>query len=103
LSNFSNSLLIDEVFRKYSRSWEDLTRRYIKNVWDMTKSFVKQALQYLTDDTVSDALLRYLLDSIMNNKLKLAHVKLEKLMTVHKEHSEIRNHYFTDIYNALQQ
>ncbi len=69
----------------------------------MTKSFVKQALQYLTDDTVSDALLRYLLDSIMNNKLKLAHVKLEKLMTVHKEHSEIRNHYFTDIYNALQQ
>lgn len=69
----------------------------------MTKSFVKQALQYLTDDTISDALLRYLLDPIMNNKLKLAHAKLEELMAVHKEHSEIRNHYFTDIYNALQQ
>ncbi len=69
----------------------------------MIKSFMKQALQYLTNNMINDALLQYLLDSIMNNKLKLAHVKLEKLMTVHKEHSEIRNHYFTDIYNALQQ
>ena len=64
---------------------------------------MKQALQYLTNNMINDALLQYLLDSIMNNKLKLAHVKLEKLMTVYKEHSEIRNHYFTDIYNALQQ
>ena len=68
----------------------------------MTKSFVEQALQYLTDDTVSDALLRYLLDPIMDNKLKLAHAKLEELMAVHKEHPETRNHYFTDMYNALQ-
>ncbi len=50
----------------------------------MTKNFVKQALQYLTDDMISDALLQHLLNSIMNNKLKLAHVKLKKLMTVYK-------------------
>jgi len=94
--------LVGEVFREYSRPWEDLPRRYIKGVWDMTKSFVEQALQYLTDATVGDALLRYLLDPIMDNKLKLAHVKLEELMAVHKEHPETRNHYFTDMYNALQ-
>jgi len=102
LPGFPNPLLVGEVFREYSRPWEDLARRYIKGVWDMTKSFVEQALQYLTDDTVSDALLRYLLDPIIDNKLKLAHAKLEELMAVHKEHPETRNHYFTDMYNALQ-
>ncbi len=38
----------------------------------------------------------------MDNKLELAHVKLEELMAVHKEHPETRNHYLTDTYNALQ-
>ncbi len=103
MPGFPNPLLVGEVFREYSRPWEDLARRYIKGVWDMTKSFVEQALQYSTDDTVSDALLRYLLDPIMDNKLKLAYAKLEELMAVHKEHPETRNHYFTDTYNALQQ
>lgn len=94
--------MVGEIFREYSRPWEGLAHRYIKGVWDTTKSFVEQALQYLTDTTVSDALLRYLLDPIMDNKLKLAYAKLEELMAVHKEHPETRNHYFTDMYNALQ-
>jgi len=71
-------------------------------VWNITKSFVEQALQYLTDATVSDALLRYLLDPLMDQRLVLANTKLEELMAVHKEHPETRNHYFTDRYNTLQ-
>lgn len=59
-------------------------------------------MQYLTDATVSDALLRHLLDPIMDNKLELAYSKLEELLAVHKEHPETRNHYFTNMYNALQ-
>ncbi len=59
-------------------------------------------MQYLTDVTVSDALLRYLLDLILNNKLNLAYIKLDELISIHKEHPETRNHYFTDMYNALQ-
>jgi hypothetical protein len=95
-------LLVGETFREYSKPWEGLARQYIKGVWDTTKGFVEQALQYLTDATVSDTLLRHILDPIMDNKLKLAHAKLEELMAVHKEHPETRNHYFTDMYNALQ-
>ncbi len=63
---------------------------------------MKQALQYLTDVTVSDVLLRYLLDLILNNKLNLTYIKLDELISIHKEHSETRNHYFTDMYNELQ-
>jgi hypothetical protein len=63
---------------------------------------VEQALQHLTDATVSDALLRHLLDPLMDQRLKLAYEKLDELMAVHKEHPETRNHYFTDRYNALQ-
>lgn len=65
-------------------------------------SFVEQALQFLTDATVSDAVLRYLLDPIMDNRLKLAYNKLDELMSSHNEHPETRNHYFTDVYDALQ-
>jgi hypothetical protein len=63
---------------------------------------VEQALQHLTDATVSDSLLRHLLDPIMNERLTLAYAKLDELMAVHKEHPETRNHYFVDKYNALQ-
>ena len=102
MPGFPNPLLVGEIFREYSGPWEGLARRYINDVWDTTKSVVEQALQYLTDATVSDALLRYLLDPIMDNKLKLAYIKLDELISIHKEHPETRNHYFTDMYNALQ-
>ena len=91
-----------EVFREYSQPWEPLARQYIKDVWDVTKNFIEQALQYLTDGTVSDALLRNLLDPVMDERLSKAYLKLDELMAVHKEHPETRNHYFTDNYNILQ-
>jgi hypothetical protein len=97
-----NPLLVGEVFREYSHPWEALARQYIEDVWNTTKNFVEQALQFLTDATVSDALLRHLLDPIMDERLKSAFTKLEELIAVHKEHPETRNHYFTDHYNALQ-
>ena len=62
MPGFPNPLLVGEVFREYSTPWEDLARKYIREVWETTKSFVEQALQFLTDDTVSDAVLRHLLD-----------------------------------------
>jgi hypothetical protein len=102
LPGLPNLLLVGEVFREYSKPWEGLARRYIKSVWECTKSFVEQALQYLTDATVSDAPLRYLRDPVLDNKLKLAYAKLDELIAVHKEHPETRNHFFTDMYNALQ-
>ena len=91
-----------EVFREYSQPWESLARQYIEDVWETTKNFVEQALLYLTDATVSDALLRHLLDPLMNDRLAMAYTKLDELLAVHKEHPETRNHYFTDRYNDLQ-
>jgi hypothetical protein len=93
---------VGEVFRQYSQPWDELARQYIKDVWEITKNFVEQALLYLTDSTVSDALLRHLLDPVMDERLRIAYVKLDELMAVHKEHPETRNHYFTYNYNALQ-
>ena len=90
------------MFREYSQPWENLAHDYVKDVWCATKSFVEQVLQYLTDATVSEALLKHLLDPVMDQRLDLAHAKLRELMAVHQEHPETRNHYFTDNYNALQ-
>ena len=63
---------------------------------------MEEALQHLTDATVSEALLRNLIDPVMEQWLKSAYAKLDELLEVHKEHPETRNHYFTDTYNALQ-
>jgi hypothetical protein len=79
-----------------------LAREYIKDVWNATKGFLEQAIRYLTDATVSDNLLRCLLDPAMDQRLTLAYAKLDELMAVHKEHPETRNHYFIDRYNILQ-
>ncbi len=68
----------------------------------MTKVFVEEALQHLTDATVSDALLRNLLDPIMDKRLTLAYAKLQELMAVHREYPETRNPHFVERYNALQ-
>lgn len=51
---------------------------------------------------MSDALLRHLLDPLMDKRLALAYTKLDELMAVHKEHPETRNHHFTDTYNILE-
>ncbi|KAF2795549.1 hypothetical protein K505DRAFT_273051, partial [Melanomma pulvis-pyrius CBS 109.77] len=102
LPGLPNPLLVGEVFREYSQPWEGLARQYIEDVWNTTKNFVEQALQHLTDATVSDALLRHLLDPIMDQRLTLAYAKLDELMAVHKEHPETRNHDFIDRYNSLQ-
>ncbi|CZR52903.1 related to vacuolar sorting protein VPS1, dynamin, and related proteins [Phialocephala subalpina] len=102
LPGLPNPLLVGEVFREYSQPWEGLARQYIEDVWNATKLFLEQVLRYLTDATVSDNLLRYLLDPAMDQRLALANAKLGELMAVHKEHPETRNHYFTDRYNMLQ-
>ncbi|KAJ4290872.1 hypothetical protein N0V90_010068 [Kalmusia sp. IMI 367209] len=103
LPGLPNPLLVGEVFREYSQPWEGLARRYIKDVWNITKGFVEQVLLHLTDNIVSDALLRSLLDPIMDDRLTLANAKLDELMAVHKEYPETRNRSFTERYNALQQ
>ncbi|KAH6676259.1 dynamin family protein [Halenospora varia] len=102
LPGLPNPLIVGEVFREYSKPWEGLARQYIEDVWNATKGFLEQALRHLTDATVSDNLLRYLLDPAMDRRLTLAYSKLDELMAVHKEHPETRNHYFTDRYNVLQ-
>jgi hypothetical protein len=79
-----------------------LARQYIEDVWNATKGFLEQVIRYLTDATVSDNLLRYLLDPAMDQRLTLAYAKLDELMAVHKEHPETRNQYFTARYNMLQ-
>ena len=68
----------------------------------MTKVFIEEALQHLTDVTVSDALLRNLLDPIMDKRLALAYAKLKELMAVHREYPETKNLCFVERYNALQ-
>ena len=103
LPGLPNPLLVGEIFREYSQPWKHLAQRHISKVWESTKSFLDQALHHFTDSGVSDAILRYLIDPIMEEKLSKAYLKLEELLAVHREAPLTTNHYFRDNVQDLQQ
>lgn len=92
-----------ELFREYSRPWDNLARLHIKNTWETTNRFLELVLQHLTDDDVREKILRLLLNPIMMQKLEAAYGKLDELLEVHKEHPLTTNHYFMDNRKKLQQ
>lgn len=91
------------LFREYSSPWEDLAREHIKNVWEATNRFLELVLQHLTDNDVSDAILRLWLFPIMDKRLEAAYKKLEELTAVHKDTPMTTNHYFLDNVKKFQQ
>lgn len=72
-------------------------------MWDATNRFLELALQHLTDNDVSDAILRLWLSPIMDQRLEAAYKKLDELTAVHKDTPMTTNHYFLDNVKKLQQ
>lgn len=102
LPGLVNPLLVGEVFREYSGPWEGIARSHIRSVWESTKFFIEQVLQHLTDTEVCGALFYELLETIMDEKLDLAYLKLGEVTAVYKDHPATLNHYFQDNVVALQ-
>lgn len=72
-------------------------------MWDATNRFLELVLQHLTDNDVSDAILRLWLSPIMDQRLEAANQKLEELTAVHKDTPMTTNHYFLDNVKKLHQ
>ena len=94
LPGLPNPLLVGELFREYSRPWEELARRHIKNVWEATNQFLELVLKHLTDEEASEKIFTFWIYPIMAQKLEAAHRKLDELIEVHKDHPITTNPHF---------
>ncbi|MCJ1251700.1 hypothetical protein MMC30_008935 [Trapelia coarctata] len=92
LAGLANPNLVGKLFRDYSSPWEELAQRHIKTVWEATNRFLELVLAYISDDDVSDAVLRFWLDPIMETRLEAAHSELKKLTAVHQQAPMTTNH-----------
>ena len=97
-----NPLLVGEVFREYSKPWYGIALAYARLVWETTKIFLEQILQHLTDSEVSSAILRELIDPIMDERLDAANSKIDQTIAVYKDHPLTLNHYFQKNITAIK-
>lgn len=72
-------------------------------MWHATNEFLGLVLRYLSDDDVSNAVQRFWLDAVMEEKLKAAYTKLNDLTAIHQDAPMTFNHGFLDSVKRRQQ
>lgn len=95
--------MVGELFRDYSRPWEDIAKNHIKDVWNATNTFLELVLLYLTDEDVCNKVLLFWLDDIMAERLETANTKLNEILEVHKDQPMTTNPDFVENRRKLQQ
>lgn len=96
LPGLPNPMLVAEVFREYSKPWEELARKHINEVWQATRVLLERVVEHLTEPDLGDLLFRFLLDPLMDEFLRNAQTKLAELNAVRDKAPVTTNHYFRD-------
>ena len=102
LPGLPNPMLVAEVFREYSKPWEELARQHIKKVWNATRVLLERVVEHLTEPDLGDLLFRFLLDPLMDEFLRNARKKLVELNAVRDKAPVTTNHYFRDTVTKLR-
>jgi GTPase SAR1 family protein len=98
-----NPLLIGELFHEQASPWRALATEHLEQVWKATKVFLENAIKSLTDPCTYDALFRYWIDVILEEKLQRARKTLDRLMEDCDKHPITYNHYFIEnLQNTVQ-
>lgn len=102
LPGLPNPMLVAEVFREYSKPWNELARQHISEVWYATRVLLERVVEHLTEPDLGDLLFRFLLDPLMDEFLRNAQTKLAELNAVRDKAPITSNHYFRDTVTKLR-
>ncbi|ESZ90930.1 dynamin family protein [Sclerotinia borealis F-4128] len=92
-----NPMIVVDLFRDQSTSWEEIARDHIAFVWKDTKTCMHLALEYVADPATSKALFQTIFEPALKKLLDGLHEKTADLLKSHQEgHPITYNHYFTD-------
>lgn len=104
LPGMFNPLIVGDLFCEQSRPWEALARQHLQDTWDAARVFLELIASYLTDDTSAEALLREIVEPLMDEKLERLSQKLEELLEPYRRgHPITYNHYFTETIQDVRQ
>jgi len=97
-------LIIGDLFCEQSKPWEVLARQHLHDTWNAARAFLELTASHLTDDATSEALLREIVDPLMDEKLRRLDQKLDELLEPHRRgHPITYNHYFTETIQNVRQ
>ncbi|CZT51083.1 related to vacuolar sorting protein VPS1, dynamin, and related proteins [Rhynchosporium secalis] len=104
LPGMFNPLIVGDLFHEQSLPWERLAQIHLKNIWEATRAFLELAISHLTDDATTDALLREVLDPLMEQRYRDMTDKLVELLLPHqKGHPITYNHYFIETIQNMRE
>jgi hypothetical protein len=103
LPGMFNPSIVGDLFHDQSSPWERLIKDHLKNIWDATRAFLELVTLHLTDDFTADALLKVVVDPLMEERSQEMAVKLVELLLPHqKGHPITYNHYFTETIQSMR-
>jgi hypothetical protein len=104
LPGMFNPLIVGDLFHEQSAPWERLMRTHLKAVWEAARAFLELATSHLTDEVTADALLREVIDPLMDQRYQDMIAKLIELLMPHqKGHPITYNHYFTETIQNMRE
>lgn len=104
LPGMFNPLIVGDLFHEQAKPWEELARNHLREICNAVRAFLELAVTYLTDEITSEAILRELLDPLIDEKTKLLHPKLDEILAPHQRgHPITYNHYFTDTVQKIRE
>lgn len=104
LPGMFNPLIVGDLFHAQSAPWERLMRNHLKAVWEAARAFLELAASHLTDEVTAEALLREVIDPLMEQRYRDMTEKLVELLTPHqKGHPITYNHYFTETIQNMRE
>jgi len=104
LPGMFSPLIVGDLFCEQSKPWEVLARQHLHDTWNAARAFLELTASHLTDDATSEALLREIVDPLMDEKLRRLDQKLDELLEPHRRgHPITYNHYFTETIQNVRQ
>lgn len=104
LPGMFNPLIVGDLFHEQSAPWERLMRLHLKAVWEAARAFLELVTSHLTDEVTADALLREVIDPLMEHRYRDMTAKLvELLIPLQKGHPITYNHYFTETIQNMRE
>lgn len=104
LPGMFSPLIVGDLFHEQSKPWERLAQLHLRAAWEAVRAFLELTTSHLTDEVTSEALLREVVDPLMEDRSQNMAAKLIEIMTPYqKGHPITYNHYFTETIQNMRE
>lgn len=96
-------MIITDLFKKLSSSWEATLESHVQRVWTAAQEFLKDIVEHIADPDTKDAIWEAILMAKLNHNLALLKERVVALMKPHRNgHPITYNMDFQDAFKELQ-